>query len=157
MTTATARLDLTPKTCQLQTTGIGMKCVFSATCVENHCAQTGSSHSTRIRSCVMTATSLTSRRRVKDAAMRSNQGARVSNTMERTGTRNASNVPSAKRPLGPVVSSQKTTSSTVLTVIKIYTPSAAPSAANRCLKAASCTTNKRGTKSALAVTAATSP
>ena len=155
--TVTTRLDLMPRMYPLQTIAIGMKCVSCATYAENLCDPTGNSPSTRIRSCAMTATSLTSRRRVKDASMSLNQEAHASNTMGHSGTRSALNAPSVKRPSGPAVSSQKTTSSTALTATRIYTPSAAPSAANRWPKAAFCTTNKRGTRSASAVIAATSP
>ena len=156
VTTVTARLDLMLRTCQLQTTDIGTKCVSFATCVENLCGLMENSPSTRIRCSAMTATSLTSRRRARDAATRSSLEARALNTTEHTGTRNVSSAPSVKKPSEPVVLCQKMTSFTAPTAIRICTPSAAPSAANRCPKVASCTTNKRGTKSVLAVIVATS-
>ena len=82
--------------------------------------------------------------------------ARLGIQTEHTGTRNVSSAPSVKKPSEPVVLCQKMTSFTAPTAIRICTPSAAPSAANRCPKVASCTTNKRGTKSVLAVIVATS-
>lgn len=156
VTTVTVRLDPTAKMCLLQTTGIGTRCVSCATCATNLYDQRGNLPFTRTKYCVMTATSLTSRRRVKVVRMRSNQEARVSNTMGLTGMKSASNVRFAKRPLGPAALFQRKTSSTVPTAIRICTLSAVPSAANRWLKAVSFTTNKRGTKSALVVTAAMS-
>ena len=157
VTTVTTRLDLIPRMYPRQTIVIGMKCVSCATCAENLCNQTENLPSTRTRSSAMTATSLTSRRRVKDASMSLNQEARASSTMGPSGTRSASNAPSAERPSVPAVSSQKTTSSTALSATRINTPSAAPSAANRWPKAVFCTTNKHGTRSASVVTAATNP
>ena len=105
----------------------------------------------------MIVTSLISRRRAKVASTLSNQEARVWSTMGPIGTRSVSSAPSVKRLLEPAVSFPRMTSSTAQTAIKICTPNAAPTVGNRCPKGASSTTNKRGTKSVLAVIAATSP
>lgn len=157
VTTVTPRLDQMLRTCLRQTTAIGTRCVSCVTCAKNRCDQTANSPSTRSRSFAMIVTSLISRRRAKVASTRSNQEARVWSTTGRTGTRSVSSAPSVKRLLGPAVSFQRMTSSTAQTAIKICMPNVAPTVGNRCPKVASSTTNKRGTKSVLAVTAATSP